>query len=382
MHLLYPKSYLEKCGAKVEEGTAFVIMPFRNEFVSVLDAIKTGLEQLSIKVIRADDLNLKGEVIADILTGIAQADFVIADLSGQNPNVFYELGICHAVKEDVILLAQNPKKTPFDLRHLRCIAYEHSERGLRNLSAQLRSTVQDLLERRRRKTELDFLAQLASLNVLKVSDWFSGWIRILTAIAGWPELQGNDPAEHSTAVVKAASVLWEFRGGAYTLDEEGTILGSFPVDIRGQNYSHREYFRLCSSRRTGVVSNSFDSANREHPISVIAVPRTDSNGHYLGILDAVLDIDESPLNSILQTSLPGQPAWYENVHVILIDQRRVVIAATLPGLSGRSLGGATLIQLLGESLSGSYELTDGGAVASPVENTPFICLATTAQVPW
>jgi hypothetical protein len=128
MHPLYPKTYFQKFEAHVEPATAFVLMPFAAEFLPVWDAIRGALSQLSppVSVERADDLTVGGAVIADILSGIARSDAIIADLSGQNPNVFYELGICHTVKDDVILISQNTDELPFDLHHLRCIPYDNS----------------------------------------------------------------------------------------------------------------------------------------------------------------------------------------------------------------------------------------------------------------
>lgn len=129
MHPLYPKTYFQKFDVHIEPSTAFVLMPFRDELLGVLDALRSALSQLSppIKVVRADDLSLGEAIIVDILAGIAHADFIIADLTGHNPNVFYEMGICHVIKSDVILLSQQVEDLPFDLRHLRCFQYENSE---------------------------------------------------------------------------------------------------------------------------------------------------------------------------------------------------------------------------------------------------------------
>lgn len=70
---------------------------------------------------------------------IGEAEIVIADVTSKNPNVFYELGITHMVKdvEKVLILTQTMDDVPFDLRPLRCITYEHSEVGLRQLQTAL-----------------------------------------------------------------------------------------------------------------------------------------------------------------------------------------------------------------------------------------------------
>lgn len=57
----------------------------------------------------------------------ASSQFVIADVTGRSPNVFYELGIAHTVKDFCVILTQNIEDVPFDLRHLHCIIYENSD---------------------------------------------------------------------------------------------------------------------------------------------------------------------------------------------------------------------------------------------------------------
>jgi hypothetical protein len=65
----------------------------------------------------------RGHIIQDILCKIGEAEIIIADLTGRNPNVFYELGIAQMVKnvKQVILLSQDAESIPFDVRVFRCI---------------------------------------------------------------------------------------------------------------------------------------------------------------------------------------------------------------------------------------------------------------------
>ena len=65
-------------------------------------------------------------IIDDICNSILGADVVVADCTGQNPNVFYELGIAHTLGKDVILLTQSIDDIPFDISHLRFIEYENT----------------------------------------------------------------------------------------------------------------------------------------------------------------------------------------------------------------------------------------------------------------
>ena len=58
---------------------------------------------------------------------IKDARCVVADLSGKNPNVFYELGLAHAARKPVVFTSGRLEDVPFDLRHLRVIVYEVRE---------------------------------------------------------------------------------------------------------------------------------------------------------------------------------------------------------------------------------------------------------------
>ena len=103
---------------------AFVIMPFDEEFNDVYRSfIKPVLESAGFKVDRADDIESQQNIIKDILQGINNSDLIIADLTSGNPNVFYELGLAHAFRKQVILATQSIEDVPFDLKSYRLLEY-------------------------------------------------------------------------------------------------------------------------------------------------------------------------------------------------------------------------------------------------------------------
>jgi hypothetical protein len=71
---------------------------------------------------------------------------VVCDCTGRNPNVFYEIGIAHTLGREVILITQNAADIPFDLRHLRYVAYLNNAEGRENLSTTLETRFSALLE--------------------------------------------------------------------------------------------------------------------------------------------------------------------------------------------------------------------------------------------
>ncbi|KKK66434.1 hypothetical protein LCGC14_2964150, partial [marine sediment metagenome] len=65
-----------------------------------------------------------GDIMADIWSAIYHSRLVVADCTNRNANVFYEIGLAHAIGRPVILTTQKLKDVPFDLRQIRCIEYE------------------------------------------------------------------------------------------------------------------------------------------------------------------------------------------------------------------------------------------------------------------
>src|SRR5436190_11202447 len=125
-------------------------MPFASKFDAVFRAIKDVIQrELGITCTRTDDLLGGGDIIEDILGGLATSELIIVDVTGRNPNVFYELGIAHMCKpvDKVILITQEIDSIPFDLRPFRHVVYKPSTAGLRKLSTQLRQAVDAVREK-------------------------------------------------------------------------------------------------------------------------------------------------------------------------------------------------------------------------------------------
>jgi hypothetical protein len=109
--------------------SCFVMMPFAlplgEYYIKIFEPaiIKSGL-----KPMRADDeIFGTGKIIDQIWKGINSSKVLIAELTSRNPNVFYELGIAHALKKPVVLISENEKDVPFDLQHVRVIYYDKND---------------------------------------------------------------------------------------------------------------------------------------------------------------------------------------------------------------------------------------------------------------
>lgn len=120
----------------------FVLMPFEPGLRPVFeDHIKKVATKNSLTAGRADDFFTSGSIMTDIWSAISAARIVIADCTNRNPNVFYELGIAHAIGRNTILISQSIDDVPFDLRHLRTIIYEYTPRGMNTFEERLEGAI-------------------------------------------------------------------------------------------------------------------------------------------------------------------------------------------------------------------------------------------------
>ncbi|WP_109479663.1 hypothetical protein [Paraburkholderia sp. C35] len=105
--------------------TSFVISPFGEPFDTYFSHIvKPALEECGLYAIRGDSLYRPTTIVDDIWQGIQQAKLLVAELTDRNPNVFYELGLAHAISKPVILIAKSIEDVPFDLRSIRVLVYD------------------------------------------------------------------------------------------------------------------------------------------------------------------------------------------------------------------------------------------------------------------
>jgi hypothetical protein len=135
-------------GFPVQHDYCFVLMPFgdaRDLHTVYHDHMKPLIEKCGLRCERADDIYDVSGVMQSVWEGINKARIVVADLTDRNPNVFYELGIAHRLGKPVIMLSQLIDFVPFDRRHLRCILYSYTPRGVTQLEHALERTIKTIL---------------------------------------------------------------------------------------------------------------------------------------------------------------------------------------------------------------------------------------------
>jgi hypothetical protein len=109
----------------------FVIMPFAKEFDEVYAnlkiAVQTALTQEGTRCYRLDEVKSAGRITSDLVTELKQASLCIADVTGNNPNVMWELGYAMALNIPTIVISQSFEKLPFDIADVRAIKYNREQ---------------------------------------------------------------------------------------------------------------------------------------------------------------------------------------------------------------------------------------------------------------
>jgi len=120
-----------------KDKSIFVLMPFGEKWSNRLWILLQEIaDDNHFECKRAD--NLYGhDVLEDIWLSINSASHIIADMSGKNPNVMYEIGIAHTLGKKTILLSQDDDSIPFDFKRFRILLYEDNTDGFAKIKTEL-----------------------------------------------------------------------------------------------------------------------------------------------------------------------------------------------------------------------------------------------------
>ena len=138
----------EKQGKK-----CFIITPIGNENSEVFRKAKGVIESTIKPILReygftdikpAYEINISGMINTQIINRIINDDLVVANLTGNNPNVMYELCLRHVVAKPIIHICENGTNLPFDIKDSRTIFYENDMLGVEELKNKLRSFMDNL----------------------------------------------------------------------------------------------------------------------------------------------------------------------------------------------------------------------------------------------
>jgi formylglycine-generating enzyme required for sulfatase activity len=218
-------------------GHVFVIMPFAAPFNEYYEGvIKPAVLDAGFHAVRSDELFSPQAFIQMIWEQVLGADLVVAEMTGANANVLYELGLCHAVNKKVVMVTQRIEDVPSDLRHINLIAYDTSAL---NWEATLRNAIQKMIlfsSDLRLKAVLDPPASIDNIELFdKLSDEAK---RLRTAV----QVQQSASARHQQQIdalraernsykaILSSDAQTSGDGHAVRIREEGDIsLASLPL---------------------------------------------------------------------------------------------------------------------------------------------------------
>lgn len=125
----------------------FTVMPFGGWFDFYYeDIFIPAIQAAGLTPRRADDLYRPSAIVHDIWSLTQKAKMILADLTGKNPNVFYELGLAHALAKPAILVTESMDDVPFDLRSLRVIVYDKNKPDWgKALQEQIKASIKEIM---------------------------------------------------------------------------------------------------------------------------------------------------------------------------------------------------------------------------------------------
>jgi hypothetical protein len=108
--------------------------------------IQPACSNFGITPVRSDQIATPGEITDQVFRHLRDDDVVIADVTGGNPNVMYELGLRHTVDKPTIQIGET-ERLPFDIHAIRTIRFQRTETGLVEAREALRAAIHVALDR-------------------------------------------------------------------------------------------------------------------------------------------------------------------------------------------------------------------------------------------
>jgi len=110
---------------QINKRLIFILTPFNDKFQETFKNIKEACYEAGFECRRGDEELVPNLILRHILQQIISSRLIIANITGRNPNVMYELGICHAIGKPVLLISESEYDIPFDIASTRILIYKN-----------------------------------------------------------------------------------------------------------------------------------------------------------------------------------------------------------------------------------------------------------------
>lgn len=115
---------IDHSNIEVQKNQVFVLTPFHQDKRQTFDAIVHACREVGLVALRGDEEFVQGDIFKFIIQKMLASRLIIANIDGRNPNVFYELGIAHAIGKPTIIIAKEISGVPFDIQSKHIILYK------------------------------------------------------------------------------------------------------------------------------------------------------------------------------------------------------------------------------------------------------------------
>jgi len=142
-----PNTFLKNFGLnspkdfEVDNRQVFLLTPFNDNYRDIYVTIRDICAQMNLNCIRGDEEFIPNDIFTEIVRQITKSRLIIANITGRNPNVMYELGVAHALNKPTIVVAQDFTDIPFDLNSKRIVTYKDED----DLRRKLTISITDML---------------------------------------------------------------------------------------------------------------------------------------------------------------------------------------------------------------------------------------------
>jgi len=206
------------------ENICFVIMPFDSLFQTQYErVIRPAIEEIGLKCVRGDEIYSKPNIMSDIWNSIRTARLLIAELTDKNANVFYEVGLAHAIGKPIILLTRNEDDVPFDLKSLRYRYYDVNDPFWgENLRDAIQSMARNVIEQSDLSTYLEGIT--ADIDHIKIPERRNQPIQI---VAPPENISGNWKASW-----KADEGIYDYKGVIYITQQDVMLSANMTITIK------------------------------------------------------------------------------------------------------------------------------------------------------